>query len=272
MKGLIKVRTVVLIVIGLFIVIFAAKGIADSPEHEANTAAAVFLEEAVVLPENEGKWVLVKGKVETVEAVYDSEFGITINSPVARRFDSTYKQIEYENENNVNSDDVWGWSEVPQVAITGKAKIGEFNIDTELLDSFKINYVYEDFDENEIAKYYTYDDGVSLYLSKSKYVNAGKTYRIDKARKYLNDKRFCYTYFDTSDEIVLIGKQVGDTLYDAGAFGIVNRDATYTLEEFKVENENPASGSILFLFIGLGLVVIAIIDMIKRKKELSAEQ
>ena len=64
---------IILLVLGIALLALGIKGLMDIPKQKAVLEAAVYLDEAVVLPENEGKLLIVHGSPEMVSPAHDED-------------------------------------------------------------------------------------------------------------------------------------------------------------------------------------------------------
>ena len=101
MKKRMSVGRIILIVLGVFIVWLSARALMGVPQQQKVIDSAVYLDEAVVLPENEGKLVIIHGKPEMIAPAYDEELGITLNSIKAYRYAEEYTMTSHEKSNHV---------------------------------------------------------------------------------------------------------------------------------------------------------------------------
>jgi len=136
---------IILIVLGALIVWLSARALMGVPEQQKLLDAAVYLDEAVVLPENEGKVVIIHGKPLMTAPAYDEELGITLNSIKAYRYAEEYKLTTNEKTKNR-----YDWVSRGQKSIVGDAMIGEFDLDEKTLIGFPADSDYDDFDDTEI--------------------------------------------------------------------------------------------------------------------------
>ena len=68
-----KIGKLILIVLGVALIALGIKGLMDIPGQQAALDIAVYLDEPVVLPENEGKLVIIHGVPEMTAPAYDEE-------------------------------------------------------------------------------------------------------------------------------------------------------------------------------------------------------
>ena len=141
-----KTGKIILIVLGAALIALGVKALVELPGQKAVLEAAVFLDEPAVLPENEGKMVIIHGKPEMIAPAYDEELGLTLNTIKAYRYAEEYKltsseQLEYK----------YGWVSKGQKSIVGKASLGEFALDEKTLIALPADSEYEDFNMEEIS-------------------------------------------------------------------------------------------------------------------------
>ncbi|MBR6571262.1 MAG: hypothetical protein IKK75_12500 [Clostridia bacterium] len=179
-----KLGKVVLLALGIALLALGVKRLMDIPGQQAMLNDAVYLDEAVILPENEGKLVIIHGKPEMTVPAYDEELGLTLNTIKAYRYDEEYKlksseKLLYQ----------YGWMSKSSKGIVGKASLGEFALDEKTLNGFAADSEYEDFDMAEIsAKGYAVARGKTAEdaLTDRWYVIVGGTYYYD-AFEYSGD-------------------------------------------------------------------------------------
>ena len=102
-----NIGKIILVLFGAALIVWSAKGLMSVPGQRAALEAAVYLEEAVVLPENEGKLVIIHGEPEMLAPAYDEELKLTINSIHAYRYKETYKQTGFTDDERK-----WEWDYV----------------------------------------------------------------------------------------------------------------------------------------------------------------
>ena len=137
---------IILLVLGAALIALGGKGLMDIPTQKAVLENAVYLDEPIVLPENEGKLVIIHGKPEMTAPAYDEELGITLNTIKAYRYDEEYKQTS--REKGVFK---YGWVSRGQKGIAGEVSVGEFALDEKTINGLAADSEYEDFDMAEIG-------------------------------------------------------------------------------------------------------------------------
>ena len=99
-----KIIGVVLIIGGLLFAALAIKALFSAPKAEEQIRSAVTIKDGRILPENEGKLVVVSGTLKPAEQLRDPITGVKLPGVTAKRTVWTY-------ERDTNSDDeqVWDW-------------------------------------------------------------------------------------------------------------------------------------------------------------------
>ena len=287
-----SIGRIILIALGAFIVFLSARALMDAPVYKEVLGSAVYLEEPVVLPENEGKMVIIHGKPEMIAPVYDEEIGITINAFKAYRYDEEYKQTGWENNRTTYS-----WTSIGQKSLAGEASLGEFILDEKTIIAFLAEVDYEDFDMAEIeAKGYSVfrgktdegamtdrwhvivggPEGEAYYYSSSE-LNPSldaplfvRESNRQKAAEREGTRAYAYKIHAgvVSEEVTVAGIQQGNTLVAHDKLlGVVN-NGVLTQEEL-VNNESGylMGGSIAFLALGLLLIVLGLRNGRKNAKK-----
>ncbi len=202
-----KKSKIILLVAGVLLLALGVCLFAFAPAQNTYLKSAVFLKEPVVLPENNGKLVVLRGTVETAEAAYDATYGLTLDTPLAIRYDESY------NKSLANGAWYWAWEEQSTTTIRGKAKVGGFELDAEILRYLPAETDYSAFNSKETIWY-------------NLPVSDGKTYIVNKGADYYapTDDRAAvqhegtqasrYVALDPAQlgEITLIGVQSGNRL------------------------------------------------------------
>lgn len=206
-------KVIYLLILALF-VFLTAKGVIQgkgAPEEIAEKLIEV--ENATILEENEGKLVLVSGKMETDMFLEFKDQGVKVNSPVLERKVDLYQYLR--DEDNYDSI-VRGWSneepekrlkdvktntlyENPSKVIEddvkyADVKVGEFTIEANLVKNIKPNEFVTDFDPIPLG--YRVTDENILTNSLENQLEIGN-YRM----------RFSYLDLDKAGEYTFIGKQ-----------------------------------------------------------------
>lgn len=141
-----KIGKIILIVLGVALIALGVKGSMDIPGQQAALDAAVYLDEPVVLPENEGKLVIIHGVPEMTAPACDEELGLTINTIKAYRYAEEYKLVSSEKLLYK-----YNWVSRGSKGIVGKASLGEFALDDKTLSGLPADSEYADFDAAELS-------------------------------------------------------------------------------------------------------------------------
>ena len=274
-----KIGKIILIVLGVALLALGVKGLMDIPGQQAMLNAAVYLDEPVVLPENEGKLVIIHGKPEMVAPVYDEELGLTLNTIKAYRYDEEYKlksseKLLYK----------YGWVSKGSKGIVGKASLGEFALDEKTLNGFAADSEYEDFDMAEIsAKGYEVSRGKTTEGAWNDrwWVIVGGKYYYD-AFEYSGDldiphvtremdkaiaderegaKAYAYKVYtgNGDQEMTIAGVQQGKNLVADDTLGPIVKTGVLSKEQVLSANKGGIiGGAAVFMLIGAVLVVLGI--------------
>lgn len=141
-----KIGKIILIVLGVALIALGVKGLMDIPGQQAALDAAVYLDEPVVLPENEGKLVIIHGVPEMTAPACDEELGLTINTIKAYRYAEEYKLVSSEKLLYK-----YNWVSRGSKGIVGKASLGGFALDEKTLSGLPADSEYADFDAAELS-------------------------------------------------------------------------------------------------------------------------
>ena len=274
-----KIGKIILIVLGVALLALGVKGLMDIPGQQAMLNAAVYLDEPVVLPENEGKLVIIHGKPEMVAPVYDEELGLTLNTIKAYRYDEEYKlksseKLLYK----------YGWVSKGSKGIVGKASLGEFALDEKTLNGFAADSEYEDFDMAEIsAKGYEVSRGKTTegaWTDRWWVIVGGKYYydafeysgdlniphvtrEMDKAIADEREgaKAHAYKVYtgNGDQEMTIAGVQQGKILVADDTLGPIVKTGVLSKEQVLSANKGGIiGGAAVFMLIGAVLVVLGI--------------
>ena len=286
-----NIGKIILLVLGVVLLALGVKAFAELPGQKAALEGAVYLDEAVILPENEGKMVIIHGKPEMTAPAYDEELGLTLSTIKAYRYDEEYKQIS--REKGVFK---FGWVSKGQKSIAGKASLGGFALDEKTLITLPADHDYEDFDMTEIsAKGYTVARGKTAEdaLTDRWYVVVGGTYYYD-AFEYSNDlsiphlvremdreiaqerqgaKAYAYKVYTGAiyDEVTVAGIQQGGSLVAHEKLGPLVKDGVLTKEHVISSYANStALGSVLVY--AIPGVLLIFFGLRKPKKQMKAKE
>ncbi len=272
-----KIGKIILLVLGVSLIALGVKALVELPAQKAALEGAVYLEEPVVLPENEGRLVIVHGVPEMTAPAYDEELGLTINAIKAYRYAEEYKLISSEKLLYK-----YNWQSCGQKGIVGEAALGGFTLDEKTLNAFAADSDYDSFDAAEIsANGYVTSHGLTTEgaVTQRLWVIVSGTYYYD-AFEYSGDtdiphvereiakgiaeeregaKAYAYKVYTGNQEKTIAGIQQGSTLVAHEKLGPIVKDGVLTKEQVLSANTNSLmGGAIAFLLIGAVLVFLGI--------------
>ena len=284
-----NIGKIILLVLGIALIALGIKNFADLPGQSDMLEAAVYLDEAVILPENEGKMVIIHGKPEMTAPAYDEELGLSLDTIKAYRYAEEYKltsseKLEYQ----------YGWVAKGQKSIVGKASLGEFALDEKTLIGLPADSEYEDFNMEEIsAKGYEVSKGKTTEGAWTDrwWVIVGGTYYYDAfeysgnldiphltremnkeiAEEREGAKAYAYkVYTGTDAGVTVAGIQQGSSLVAHEKLGAIVKEGVQTKDQLLSSNKNGViGGAVVFMLIGAVLVVLGIRKP-KAKERISA--
>ena len=266
-----NIGKIVLLVLGVALIALSAKALMEVPGQQAALESAVYLDEAVVLPENEGKLVIIHGTPEMIAPAYDAELKITINSIKAYRYKETYKQTGYTDEERK-----WEWVSGGQTSLVGEAKIGEFELDEGILIAFPAESDYTDFDAAEVRDYVLTYKSVALgevvvlpdggYYADTNVTYVGDSYiswlgANAEAERLEGKTAYRYKYYnpDKNGEHTVVGVQQGSRLVKDESIGAMVRNGVLTKEQMLSSNKGGIiGGAAAFAVLGAVLVFLGV--------------
>ena len=266
-----KIGKIILIVLGIALIALGVKGLMDIPGQPAALHAAVYLDKPVVSPENEGKRVILHGKAEMIAPAYDEELRMTINSIKAVRHKEVYKQT-----GDTEKELKWEWVTQGQQTLLGQAKIGDFELDADLLNAFPTESNYVDFDAYE-TRFYTLDrankGSGDLYVLpvlreyEEPLVVDGEINSLSveaailQAQSAEGGVAYKYRAYDPAKngEHTVVGIQQGSRIEKDDTLGAIVRSGVMTKEQVLSSNKGGIiGGAAVFMLIGAVLVFLGI--------------
>ena len=281
-----KIIGIVLIVIGLFCVFGAISVNSGAPETAKVISNAVYVSDGKVLPENEGKVVIVPGVLDAAPYV-DRETGIALSSAVAfRHVEKLYIEEETE-EDSEEKTEYWAWK-TDMSAFGGEKKIvapnvtlGEFAVAEELLQTLSANQKRTEYSEKELNQmgWRTFTDDGKTYLYQGDWMprdeddlNSVNTLLDKNAyRDYVGTYRVAYTEVDGGPEYTVVAMQkdgqlvrVPDVMLQALHSGHL------TQAEILESAESSAKGGMITAIVGAVLCFGAGAFLIVKKEKKAA--
>jgi len=213
-----KIIGIVLIAIGLFCVFGAISVNAGAPKIAEVIGNAVYVSDGKVLPENEGKVVIVPGVLDAAPFV-DKETGIALSSAV------TLRRVEklYIDEDTEDKTEYWAWK-TDMSAFGGEKKIvapnvtlGEFAVAEELLQALTANKRRTEYSEKELNQmgWSTFTDDGKTYLYQGEQMpldentidSVNTLLDKDAYRDYVGTFRVAYDEMDGGPEHTVVALQ-----------------------------------------------------------------
>ena len=275
-----KIKIVIYIIVVIFSVFLVAKAIKQ--ESGANPEVldkVVILNEAKVLPENEGKLVLVSGKLKASEVFKDNTFGLELDTFRVNKIVEMYQykegndEVGFEWKEKVEKKSIISGSggiyRNPEKSMSSinkcdKAYLGEFTVSEKLTQRINNN---EKVELPEIEGFKRKGE----YLTNSKWGPSVGDIRI----------KMSYVNLEKLGDISILAKQVGDGFeeykLDTGAYAFnVYQTKISNKEELAKALEQDSknmAGGMIFLFIVIIIIGIILfrtniknlIDKIKNK-------
>ena len=281
-----KIGKIILLVLGVALLALGGETFMDIPAQKAALDAAVYLDEPVILPENEGKLVIIHGVPEMTAPAYDEELGLTINAIKAYRYAEEYKLISSEKLLYK-----YNWQSRGQKGIAGEAVLGGFTLDAKTINAFGADSDYADFDTAELSgNGYETSYGLTTEgaFTDRLWVIVGGTYYYDafeysgstdiphvtrEINKGIADERvgakaYAYKVYTGNQEKTIAGIQQGNRLVTDETLGPIVRDGVLTKEQVLSANTSGLiGGGIAFLLIGVVLVFLGIRKPTAKTKE-----
>ena len=260
-----KIIGIVLIVIGVFTAFLGLKAMSQAPEAAEKLESAVYVADAKVYPENEGKVVIVPGKIDA-EPLVDTETGLEL--PTIKASKQSWYAV------GVKSADVgydWSWmvDGVTQT-LTAECSVGEFKLYEGMLNGLPVSVDYSDFEKSDLKEaglmdYYAYVVTDGVYISDDK---GGHTRYKDE---YEGAVRYKYRIMPVDGELeyTFVGVQKNGAIARDDSLGMIaSTEGILSLEDVLAQNESNNNAGNIFafvtaaLFIGGGIVCIVV-----KKKE-----
>ena len=278
-----KIIGVILIIGGLLFASLAVKALMSAPQNYEKIKAAATIKDGRVIPENEGKLVVVSGTLKPAEQLQDSITGVKLPGVTAKRTVWTY-------ERDTNSDDeqVWDWkpeitdySEKANFGINAEiltttmlaapTLLGEFKVESKLLNPIMRNTEFTQYDEESLNAGWKVLSGgkESRYCVSKEHWLPKKTTGMYSTTGY-GSQKISYGIVSPDDplEYTILGVQKGDTLIKSeDVDSVTTFKGIMTAEEFADESKKEARGGSIFgIITGILLAVIGVGMMAFRRQ------
>ena len=278
-----KIIGVILSIGGIFFASLAVKALMSSPQSYEKIRAAATIKDGKVIPENEGKLVVVSGTLKAAEPLQDPITGVKLPGVTAKRTVWTY-------ERDTNSDDeqVWDWkpentdySEKANCGINAEiltttmlaapTLLGEFKVEGKLLNPLIRNTEFTQYDEQSLNAGWKVLSGgkESRYcVSKENWLPKKSTGMYSTTGYGAQKISYGIVSPDDPLEYTIIGVQKGDTLIKSeDVDSVTTVKGIMTAEEFAEENKKGVrDGSIFGIATGILLAIIGVGMMAFRRQ------
>ena len=270
-----KIIGVILIIGGILFASLAVKALMAAPQTYERIKAAATIKDGRVVPENEGKLVVVSGTLKPAEQLQDPITGVKLPGVTAKRTVWTY-------ERDTNSDDeqVWDWkpentdySEKANFGINAEiltstmlaapTLLGEFKVESKLLNPLIRNTEFTQYDEESLKDGWNVLSGgkESRYCVSKEHWLPKKSTGMYSTTGY-GSQKISYGIVSPDDplEYTILGVQKGDTLIKSeDVDSVTTFKGLMTAEEFADESKKEARGGSIFgIVAGILLAVIGV--------------
>ena len=226
------------------------------PDEGRRIEDAIYLDDAQVLAENEGKRVIIAGTLRAGEGARDPDLGLAFaDSPVARRvverLDWVVDKWEWKTIYDYSTD-----SDLKEATFAGTGSIGQFDLDADLLK--RLPGYERDWSEEEVAS--QVPSGWRLdYAGSQLYLTNADTFVLSDDYNLYSDLegsyRVRYRLWNSSEglEATVVGIQRGTTLcYDP------DLNATSTFEGIMDKDELVETNG---MYVLLGEIIFAAVPV-----------
>lgn len=270
-----RIIGVILIIGGLLFAALAVKALVSAPQSYEKIRAAATIKDGRILPENEGKLVVVSGTLKPAEQLQDPITGVKLPGVTAKRTVWTYKQ-----DTGSGDEKVWDWrpentdySEKANFGINAEiltstmlaapTVLGEFKVESELLNPLIRNTEFTQYDEESLKDGWNVLSGgrESRYcVSKENWLPKKTTGMYSSAGDGAQKISYGIVSPDDPLEYTIIGVQKGDTLIKSeDVDSVTTVKGIMTAEEFAAENKKGVRGGSIFgIVAGILLAIIGV--------------
>lgn len=278
-----KIIGVILIIGGIFFALLAVKALVSAPQSYEKIRAAATIKDGKVIPENEGKLVVVSGTLKPAEQLQDPITGVKLPGVTAKRTVWTYKQ-----DTGSGDEKVWDWkpentdySEKANFGINAEiltttmlaapTLLGEFKVEGKLLNPLIRNTEFTQYDEQSLNAGWKVLSGgkESRYCVSKENWLPKKSTGMYSTTGY-GSQKISYGIVSPDDPLkyTIIGVQKGDTLIKSeDVDSVTTVKGIMTAEEFAEENKKGVrSGSIFGIVAGILLAIIGVGMMAFRRQ------
>ena len=282
-------KSIIFIVIAIILAIVGFSSKNTSKQTDA-ISKAVYVEDGKVLPENEGKIVIVPGKLEAVTPLVDEITGVQLPGVIAKRTVERYEKVSNSDEDGTYYTLEWKntllgkdneFNDIVSSVLIAETKLGEFIVDNNALHHVAVGTPFNDFDSQALHQrgYTMYPKTGITYISKIDFMPDGnEEYHssftrngISKVyyRDYENVPRINYaTQRVESGEYTFIGKQQnGKLMYDKDLDMQAAFDGLQNPTELAERVESGGMiGAIVAWALAAFFVLLAVLGVVKKKE------
>ena len=273
-----KIIGIVLIVIGLFCVFGAFSVNSGAPETAEVISNAVYVSDGKVLPENEGKVVIVPGTLDAAPFV-DPETGIVIHDMVAYR--KVEKLAIAEKTKNDKTYEVWSWRESydkneyggTEKLVAPNVSLGEFKVASELVQSITLYGQRSEYDKKELSQrgWNVFTDNGKVYLSTEDYLPDEDDSVTWLTKDYWHSLRVSYVEMSGGPEYTVVALQKDGQLVNVPDVTLQALHIGHLTQAEVLENaESSAKGGMIIAIVGAVLCFGAGAFLIVKKEKQAA--
>ena len=278
-----KIIGVILIIGGVLFASLAIKALFSAPKSEEQIRAAATIKDGRILPENEGKLVVVSGTLKAAEPLQDPITGVKLPGVTAKRTVWTYKQ-----DSGSGDEKKWDWypentdySEKANFGINAEiltttmlaapTLLGEFKVESKLLNPLMRTTEFKQYDEKSLNAGWKVLSGgreSSYCVSKENWLPKKTTGRYSSAGDGAQKISYGIVSPDDPLEYTILGIQKGDTLIKSeDVDSVTTFKGIMTADEFADENKKGVRGGSIFgIVAGILLAVIGVGMMAFRRQ------
>ena len=278
-----KIIGIILIIGGLLFAALAVKALVTAPQSYERIRTAATIKDGKVIPENEGKLVVVSGTLKPAEQLQDPITGVKLPGVTAKRTVWTYKQ-----DTGSGDEKVWDWkpentdySEKANFGINAEiltttmlaapTLLGEFKVESKLLNPLIRNTEFKQYDEKSLNAGWKVLSGgrESRYcVSKENWLPKKSTGTYSSTGYGAQKISYGIVSPDDPLEYTIIGVQKGDTLIKSeDVDSVTTVKGIMTAEEFAEENKKGVRGGSIFgIVAGILLAIIGVGMMAFRRQ------
>ena len=270
-----KIIGVILIIGGILFASLAVKALMSAPQTYEKIKTAVTIKDGKVIPENEGKLVVVSGTLKPAGQLQDPITGVKLPGVTAKRTVWTYKQ-----DTGSGDEKVWDWypentdySEkanfginadiLTSTVLAAPTLLGEFKVESNFLNPLSRGTEFTQYDEQSLKAGWKLLSGgkESRYCVSKEHWLPKKTTGRYSTTGY-GSQKISYGIVSPDDplEYTIVGIQKEGNLIKADNIDAVTTvKGIMTAEEFAEENKKGVRGGSIFgIVAGILLAIIGV--------------